>query len=82
MAEVTGLNATRMLAIEAASVVSGTVNGAGHLILTKHDGSTIDAGYVVGPTGPEGPGGSGFGDIDGGTPGSTYTGTDVDGGTP
>jgi hypothetical protein len=46
MATVTGLTATRMLAIEAASVVSGTVNGSNHLILTKHDGSTIDAGAL------------------------------------
>jgi len=37
-----------MEAIEAASVVSGTINGSGHLILTTHDGSTIDAGYVLG----------------------------------
>lgn len=44
--------AARMAAIEAASVISGAVNGvSGHLILTKHDGSTIDAGNVVGPAG-------------------------------
>lgn len=49
MAVVTLLNAARMLAIEAASVVGGSVNGSGHLILTKHDGSTIDAGNVLGP---------------------------------
>ncbi len=79
MAEVTGLTAPRMIAIEAASVVSGAVDGSGHLILTKHDGSTIDAGYVVGPPGS---GGSTSGDIDGGHPDSTYTGTDVNGGTP
>jgi hypothetical protein len=49
MAVVTGLTATRMLAIEAASVVSGTVdNGTGHLLLTTHDGTVIDAGYVLG----------------------------------
>lgn len=54
MATVTGLTAARMLAIEAASVVGGTVDGSGHLILTKHDGSTIDAGSVIGPTGPSG----------------------------
>lgn len=51
---VTVLNAARMLGIEAASVVSGAVNGAGHLILTKHDGTTVDAGYVVGPAGAAG----------------------------
>jgi len=48
VATVTGLTADRMEAIEAASVVSGTINGSGHLILTTHDGSTIDAGYVLG----------------------------------
>lgn len=47
-----GLTKDRMLAIEAASVVGGVVDGAGHLILTKHDGSDFDAGYVVGPQGP------------------------------
>lgn len=66
MGTVDGLNKARMLAIEAASVVSGVVNGAGHLILTKHDNSTVDAGYVVGPPGtgstPAGPAG---GDLSG-----------------
>jgi hypothetical protein len=52
MGEITGLTAARMLAIEAASVVDGEVNGSGHLILTKHDASTIDAGDVMGPPGP------------------------------
>lgn len=54
MATVTGLTAARMVQIEAASVVDGDVVG-GNLILTKHDGSTINAGSVVGPTGPQGP---------------------------
>lgn len=49
MATVTGLTKDRMLAIEAASVVNGAVDpGTGHLILTTHDGTTIDAGYVWG----------------------------------
>jgi hypothetical protein len=51
MATVTGLTADRMLAIEAESVVDGEVIGD-HLILTKHDGTQIDAGSVVGPQGP------------------------------
>lgn len=55
MTIVTGLTAARMLDIEAKSVVDGDVNGSGHLILTKHDGSTIDAGSVIGPTGATGP---------------------------
>ena len=58
MATVTGLTAERMLEIEAASVVDGSVVG-GHLILTKHDGTTVDAGPVTGPAGPVGPTGTG-----------------------
>lgn len=54
MATVTGFTAARMLAIEAASVVGGVINGSGHLILTKHDASTIDTGSVIGPTGAPG----------------------------
>ena len=54
MTTVTSLTADRMLAIEAASVVDGDVIG-GNLILTKHDGSQIDAGPVQGPAGPQGP---------------------------
>lgn len=49
MATVTGLTAERMLAIEDASIVAGEVdNGTGHLILTTHGGTDIDAGYVMG----------------------------------
>jgi len=36
----------RMLAIENGTIVSGTVNSSGRLILTRHDGSTYDAGIV------------------------------------
>jgi microcystin-dependent protein len=54
MATVTGLTAERMQQIEAASVVDGEVV-AGDLILTKHDGTQINAGGVVGPAGPIGP---------------------------
>lgn len=57
MATVTGLTAERMRAIEDASVIDGEVI-ADHLILTKHDGTTIDAGSIVGPQGPQGPTGS------------------------
>lgn len=53
MATITGLTAARMLAIEGASVVSGAVV-AGNLILTKHDGTTINTGSVIGPTGATG----------------------------
>jgi Concanavalin A-like lectin/glucanases superfamily len=58
MTTVTSLTADRMLAIEAASVIDGDVDGSGNLILTKHDGSQINAGSVIGPTGPQGPVGS------------------------
>jgi hypothetical protein len=54
MATVQGLTKDRMLAIEAASVVSGLVDGSGHLILETHGGSTIDAGDVIGPPGADG----------------------------
>ena len=57
MATVTGLTAIRMLAIEAASVVSGLVDASSHLILTKQGGGQIDAGYVKGNTGAIGPAG-------------------------
>jgi hypothetical protein len=53
MATVTGLTAERMLEIEGASIVDGEVVGD-HLILTRHDGTQIDAGSVVGPPGPSG----------------------------
>ena len=51
MATVTSFTAARMAAIEAASIVSGSVVGD-NLILTKHDGSTVNAGNVRGATGP------------------------------
>jgi microcystin-dependent protein len=54
MATITGLTAERMLEIEGGSVVEGEIIGS-NLILTKHDGSTIDAGPVIGPQGPVGP---------------------------
>lgn len=56
MATITGLTAERMLEVEANSVVDGDII-AEHLILTKHNGETIDAGSVVGPEGPVGPAG-------------------------
>lgn len=47
MGTVTGLTAERMLAIEAASVVDGAINTEGHLILTTHGGTEIDAGNAL-----------------------------------
>lgn len=55
MATITGLTAARMLSIEGQSVISGAIVG-GHLILTKYDGTTVDAGALPpGPTGAPGP---------------------------
>lgn len=51
MAYVEGLTKVRMLEIEAASVVDGEVVGD-NLHLTRHDGTTIDAGSVRGPAAP------------------------------
>lgn len=55
MATVDGLTKARMLEIEAESIVDGLVDVNGHLILSRHDATTIDAGSVIGPVGPQGP---------------------------
>lgn len=44
MASVTGITAAKALEILGKSVVSGAINGFGHLILTRDNGQTIDAG--------------------------------------
>lgn len=44
MATINVLTAEAAEAILDESVVSGSINGSGHLILTRHDGSTFDAG--------------------------------------
>lgn len=51
MATVEVVTSDRILALEAETVVNGSVNVEGDLILTKHGGSTVNAGHVVGPTG-------------------------------
>ncbi len=53
MATITGLTAERMQEIEDACIVAGGVV-VDDLILTKHDGSTINAGNVRGPQGIQG----------------------------
>lgn len=53
MARVTGFTSERMLAIENASVVDGSVVGD-DLHLQKKDGTTINAGSVRGPKGTDG----------------------------
>jgi len=44
MATVTGITKAKADEVLGMSVVSGSINGAGHLILTRGNGSTIDAG--------------------------------------
>jgi hypothetical protein len=39
-------------------ISAATINGSGHLILTKTDNTTVDAGSAVGPAGPTGPTGA------------------------
>jgi len=48
VATVTVVTAERTLEIEATSIVDGEINSAGHLILTRHDGTPIDMGAVSG----------------------------------
>ena len=48
MATVTVVTAERTLEIEATSIVDGAINSAGHLILTRHDGTDLDMGAVSG----------------------------------
>lgn len=55
--EIEVFDATRMQEIEDGAIVSGEVIDD-HLILTKHDGTTVDAGSVVGPPGYSGLGGA------------------------
>ncbi len=51
MAEVTGLTAAAMIAIRDNVVVDGAVDGSGHLILERYDGTTFDAGALIAATG-------------------------------
>lgn len=51
MATVNGLTAEAMAAIKNGVIVGVTVNDSGDLIATHGDGSTSDAGHVVGPAG-------------------------------
>lgn len=46
MASVTGITAEKAADIEDTEIVSGVINGSGHLILTKKGGETIDVGKV------------------------------------
>lgn len=53
MGVITGLTADRMLEIENGSVVAGAIVGS-DLILTRHDGTTLNAGEVKGKAGTNG----------------------------
>jgi microcystin-dependent protein len=64
MATITGFTAARMLEIEDGTIVDAEVVG-GELILTRHDGTTVNAGPVTGPAGPVGPAGPAGGLIPG-----------------
>ncbi len=72
---VVNLNIKQSLVINSTPTPSGSsiqlaeVNSDGHLIITLTDSTTLDAGYVVGPTGDKG---------DKGEPGSDYVLTDKD----
>lgn len=50
----TGFTASRMLAIENSTVVSGLVDINGDLILSTREGTLLNAGNVVGPPGQDG----------------------------
>lgn len=59
MATVTGLTATRTLEIEDAIIVGASIDsGTGHLILTRNDATTVDAGVAKGSTGTAGQSGA------------------------
>jgi len=47
MATVTAMTFARAVAIEDAAIVSADIDGSGHLILTRADAGTIDAGLVT-----------------------------------
>lgn len=42
---INGYTAEHMQTIEDATIVSGAIDGTGHLMLVRHDGTQIDAGY-------------------------------------
>jgi len=50
MATVTGMTAAAMIAIRNGMVTGAHFDSAGHLILTKYDGTTVDAGVVTAAT--------------------------------
>lgn len=75
MATITGITAEKMAEITDAYIVDGDVVGD-NLILTRYDGTTIDAGNVRGPKGDEGDPAGGVGD-DGDAAGPIFVNSDV-----
>jgi len=75
MATVNALTAERTLEIEDAIIIDASVNGSGHLILTRNDTTTVDAGLVKGATGAAGVSGAisvtALENVPGGTPAGT-----------
>lgn len=55
MGSLSGFTASRLQIIENTTVVSGSVNDGGNLVLQTREGGQIDAGYVRGATGVVGP---------------------------
>lgn len=53
MGSATSLTAAEMQSIRDKAIVAATVNGSGFLILTQHDGTQVNAGYVQGSVTPE-----------------------------
>lgn len=51
MATVTGMTAQKMLELAGEEIVSGAINGAGRLILTRRNGNQVDAGAATPPVG-------------------------------
>ena len=54
MSTVTGFSSARMLSIENSTVTNGFIDLNGHLILSRRDGTPIDAGQVKGAKGDKG----------------------------
>lgn len=53
MAVISSMTLARLLSLEAGTVINGSVDANGNLILTTHDGTQINAGLVKGTATPE-----------------------------
>ena len=75
MPTVTGMTAAAMIAIRDQMVVSASIDGAKHLILTTYDGTEIDVGSIPGAVGAASDTASGIVEL--ATSAETTTGTDA-----